>query len=278
MKPQAFWEFREGVRGLSDAAKNIHLQDYPHSPTPIISGNVSFYNESATGRAVAPSPIIACVGVLEDYSKAVTMQLKAAGNKLFLVGLRKDELGGSVYYQALGLGLGSNVPQIDWSQEQGMIWGVVDAIEAGHVAACQDISDGGLAVALAEMTLGGLGKGELGLAVSVTAEMLGGPPGADPAAVAKATMAEEAAPEERRRLRADKWLFSESSGFVMEVLAGHEEQVREIFARYGLELTELGEVTGEPRFHITIADEPVVDLPLGEIRAAWASSLAEVLK
>ncbi len=252
-KPQAFWEFREGVRGLSDAAKNIHLKDYPYSPTPIISGNVSFYNESATGRAVAPSPIIACVGVLEDYSKAVTMQLKGADNKLLLVGPRKDELGGSLYYQALELGLGSNVPQIDWAQEQGMIWGVVDAIEAGHVAACQDISDGGLGVALAEMALGGLGKGELGVSVSAPGDAL-----AD--------------------LRADKWLFSESTGFVMEVLAGHEEQVREIFAGYGLELIELGEITQEPRFEITVADESVVDLPLDEVRDAWAGSLAEVLK
>ena len=251
-KPQAFWEFREGVRGLADAAKNIHLKDYPDSPTPIISGNVSFYNESATGRAVAPSPIIACVGVLGDYSKAVTMQLKNAGNKLCLVGPRKDELGGSAYYQALELGLGRNVPQVDWAQEQGMIWGVVEAIEAGHVAACQDISDGGLAVALAEMALGGFGKGKLGVTVNVASEAVGA-------------------------WRADKWLFSESSGFVMEVRAGHEQQVQEIFAGYGLELIELGEVSGEAQFEVAVANEPLINLSLDQIRDAWAGSLAEVL-
>jgi len=251
--PQAFWEFREGTRGLADAANNIHLKDYPDSPTPVISGNVSLYNESATGRAVAPSPIIACVGVLADYSKAVTMQLKQAGDKLYLIGPRKDELGGSAYYQALGLGLGCNVPQIDWQQEQAMIWAVIDAIAAGHIAACQDTSDGGVAVALAEMALGGFGTGELGVAVNVAEETLDG-------------------------LRPDKWLFTESSGFVMEVRASHEQQVAEIFAGYDLELLELGTVTSDPRFQISVADECLINLALDEAREAWTSGLAAVLR
>jgi len=250
--PQAFWELREGTRGLADAAKNIHLKDYPDSPTPVISGNVSLYNESASGRAVAPSPIIACVGVLQDYSKAVTMQLKQAGDRLYLVGPRKDELGGSAYYQALELGLGRNVPKIDWEQEQAMLWAVIDAIAAGHIAACQDVSDGGLAVALGEMALGGFGTGELGVAVDVAEEMLEG-------------------------LRADKWLFTESSGFVMEVRAGHEQQVEQILADYGLELLELGTVTSDPQFQISVADEPLTNLPLDEIRDAWTNGLAEAL-
>jgi len=115
--PEAFWEFRQGVRGLSDAARNLPLKDYSGAPTPIISGNVSLYNESATGKAVAPSPIIACVGVMPDFSQAVTMQFKRPRASLFLVGPRKDELGGSAYYQAMNLGLGRNVPQVQWELE-----------------------------------------------------------------------------------------------------------------------------------------------------------------
>ena len=133
-----------------------------------------------------------------------------------------------------------------------MIWGVVDAIEAGHIAACQDISDGGLAVALGEMALGGFGKGKLGVSVTVPSEMLG-------------------------EFRGDKWLFSESSGFVMEVRAGHEQQVQEIFAGYGLELMELGAVNSEARFQIT-AGPVAVDLPLDGVRDAWTNGLAAVLR
>jgi len=252
-KPQAFWEFREGVRGLSDAAKNIHLKDYPDSPTPVISGNVSFYNESATGRAVAPSPIIACVGIMDDYSQAVTMQLKETGNAIYLVGPRQDELGGSAYYQALDLGLGRNVPHIDFAQEEGMIWGVLDAIGWGYIAACQDISDGGLAIALAEMALGGFASGQLGIRVEVSEETLSG-------------------------LRADKWLFSESSGFVMEVHSGHEEAVEEIFSTQGLWAIKLGEVTTAPQLTVTIGEKPLINLELSALKDVWSSGLSEVLR
>jgi phosphoribosylformylglycinamidine synthase len=133
-----------------------------------------------------------------------------------------------------------------------MIWGVIDAIEAGHVAACQDISDGGLGVALAEMALGGFGKGNLGVSVNVTGDVLGG-------------------------LRADKWLLSESGGFVIEVHAGHESQVREVFADHGVDIIELGEVTSDARFRINIADELSVDLALDEVRRVWSTGLAEAL-
>jgi len=180
------------------------------------------------------------------------MQLKQAGDKLYLVGPRQDELGGSAYYQALALGLGRNVPQIDWLQEQAMIWAVIDAIEAGHIAACQDISDGGVAVALAEMALGGFGTGELGVAVNITEEMLEG-------------------------LRPDKWLFTESTGFVMEVCAGQEQHIKEVFADYDLELLELGTVTSDPQFQISVADESLINLALDEAREAWTNGLAEAL-
>ncbi len=66
--------------------------------TPVTGGNVSFYNESAAGNAVDPSPIVACVGVMPDYSYALTFQLKEAGSELWLVGERYDELGGSAFY------------------------------------------------------------------------------------------------------------------------------------------------------------------------------------
>ena len=249
--PEQFWEFREGVRGLADAAKNLWLKGYENTPVPIISGNVSLYNEAATGNAVSPSAIIACVGVMPDYSKAVTMQFKHAGDKLFLVGPRQNELGGSAFYQALGFGLGANVPQLDWERERNMIYGVIEAIDAGHVAACTDISDGGLITALCEMAIGGHGKGQLGFEIKLD--------------------------EVETDLRPDVFLFSESSGFVLECREGHEDALRELFAAKGLDLVELGEVEDEPEIEIEMADGDV-EFDLDEAREAWMGGLAEVLR
>ena len=94
-KPEQFWEFRQGVRGVADAANNLWLKGYEDTPTPVISGNVSLYNESASGSSVAPSAIIACVGTMADHSKAVTAQFKQADDAIYVLGARKNELGGS---------------------------------------------------------------------------------------------------------------------------------------------------------------------------------------
>jgi phosphoribosylformylglycinamidine synthase len=250
--PEAFWEFREGVRGLSDAAKNLWLKGHENTPVPIISGNVSLYNESSTGNAVSPSAIVACVGVMEDYSRAVTMQFKQPGDKLFLLGPRQDELGGSAFYQALGLGLGRNVPQIDWAQERSMIYAVIDAINAGHVAACTDISDGGLITALCEMALGGHGQGQYGFELELD--------------------------ELETDLRPEAFLFSESSGFVLECRQGHEEALQELCAGYGLELIELGEVEDEAEIEIELPGGKEIEVSLQEVAEAWLGGLAGALR
>ncbi len=251
-KPQAFWEFREGVRGLADAAKNLWLKDYPGQPTPVISGNVSFYNESASGRAIAPSPIIACVGTMPDFSKAVTMALKRAGNLLYLLGPRKDELGGSAYYQALGLGIGANVPKIDWELERGMIYSVIDAIQAGVVVAAQDISDGGMIVALAEMAIGAYKARRLGAEISLDTAT--------------------------GDLRPDKALFTESTGFVVEVLPDREKDFLAICQEHGVEPIRLGEVTEVPHVLVTLSDEPILHVSLADAAEAYQTALPNLLR
>jgi phosphoribosylformylglycinamidine synthase II len=246
--PAAFWEFREGVRGIADAAKQIGLKGHAGSPVPVVSGNVSFYNESATGRAVEPSGILACVGVMQDCSKAVTMQLKYVGDSLYLIGPRYDECGGSAYYQALGLGLGANVPQVRWDEQRAAIYGVIDAIDAGLVAACHDISDGGLAVTIAEMVLGGYATGRLGAQV-------------DPAAVSS-------------DLRIDKLLFSESGGFVAEVRAGSEAAFEALFDGRHARPVRIGGVMEEPRLDIA----GTLSIGVADLAEAWTTGLARRLR
>ncbi len=250
-KAEAFWEFREGVRGVSDAAKNLWLKGYEDQAVPVISGNVSLYNESAAGRAVSPSAIIGCVGVIEDYSRAVTMQFKYAGDTLFTVGPRKDELGGSAYYQAQSLGLGANVPQVEWDLERRMIYAVIDAVNAGLLAACTDISDGGLLTAVCEMAIGGHGKGTLGCSIDTACFANG--------------------------LRADKALFSESSGFVMECRAGCEDELARLFGEYDLELNAIGTVSDCANVTVK-TDEGQVEFTLDELKDAWLNGLPQALR
>ncbi len=251
-KPEQFWEFRRGVKGVADAASNLWLKGYPDgTPTPVISGNVSLYNESATGSSVAPSPIVACIGVMADFAKAVTVQLKRPGDAIYLLGERKDELGGSAYYEVLGLGLGRNVPQVDWAAERARIYAITDAIDAGLVAACQDISDGGLAVALAEMALGPFGRGDVGADVAVGSILNG--------------------------LRPDRALFSESGGFVVEVREGCEERFEALCAEYGVEPMRLGETSETAALEIELDGEDIIEVPTAALADAWLGGLARIL-
>ncbi len=144
-KPERMWELDEAARGLGDMARGLEI--------PFSSGNVSLYNEGPT-RSIPPTPTIMGVGILDHFQYATTLDLKEAGNVLYLVGETKDELGGSVYLQHLGVE-GGIVPQSDVMELRGRADALVDAIEGGLVRAAHDCSEGGLAVALAEMCFAG---------------------------------------------------------------------------------------------------------------------------
>ena len=246
-KPETFYDFYEGVRGIADAAKNLYYKGTTYA-VPVVSGNVSFYNESASGNAIDPSPIIACIGVLKDYSKAITMKLKKENSALFLVGERKEEFGGSVYYD-LHNEIGAVVPIIDFEKERNMVYAVIDAISAGLLLSCHDISDGGLATTISEMIMGGDADGEIGAEISL----------------------------DFTNLRNDKALFSESSGFVFEVEDKNLEKLKTLFKFYKISLTELGKAKGS-KLVITKNNQKLVNLPLPKLREAWTKGFVEALE
>jgi len=246
-KPETFYDFYEGVRGIADAAKNLYYKGTTYA-VPVVSGNVSFYNESASGNASDPSAIIACIGVLKDYSKAITMKLKKENSALFLVGERKEEFGGSVYYD-LHNEIGAVVPIIDFEKERNMVYAVIDAISAGLLLSCHDISDGGLATTISEMIMGGDADGEIGAEISL----------------------------DFTNLRNDKALFSESSGFVFEVEDKNLEKLKTLFKFYKISLTELGKAKGS-KLVITKNNQKLVNLPLPKLREAWTKGFVEALE
>lgn len=124
---------------------------------PFISGKDSLNNEYSTGKktiSIPPTLLISCISVMDDISKAVTMDAKKAGNPIYLVGLTHDELGGSQYYKMTGF-TGNNVPKVDTVYGKAVMKKLSGTIARGRVKACHDCSEGGMAVALAEMAFAG---------------------------------------------------------------------------------------------------------------------------
>jgi len=124
---------------------------------PFISGKDSLHNEYKVGEkhySIPPSLLISAMAIVEDVRKTITMDLKQAGNKIYLIGETKDELGGSHYYKESNI-KGGILPKVDAKKSLVIMKKVFDAISKGMIASCHDCSEGGLAVTLAEMAFAG---------------------------------------------------------------------------------------------------------------------------
>ena len=238
-KPHQMWEFVEAVKGVSDACKGVKLKEHPDSPTPIIAGNVSFYNESKSG-SIPPSPIISCLGKMDNVDKAITMSFKKINSKIFMVGQRKDELGGSLYYSLFGE-LGANVPSPDLNEVKNQIYAITDCIDDKLIESCHDISDGGIAVALSEMTF----ENNIGCSVTI--------PGT---------------------LSVEKLLFSETGGFIIEVEDSKIENVNEVFNNHNINLELIGETSKNQKLVVNDA----INMEVEEIKSLWTNGLREKIK
>ena len=236
--PHQMWEFVESVRGIADACRAITLKENPNHPTPIIAGNVSFYNESKSG-AIPPSPIVSCLGRIQDVNKTIPMHFQKSDSILLMVGQRKDELGGSVYY-SLYNELGTNLPKPDLKEAKNQIFALNNCIEKRLILSCHDIADGGVASAVAEMTFGN----EIGCDVKIIND-----------------------------LRTDTILFSETGGFILELSINNMEAVQSIFSHHGIELIKIGS-TNDSR---AMVFNSVVKLSVKHAKDAWTNGLREKL-
>lgn len=148
-KPEVFWQIEKASDGMSEACRTLE--------TPVIGGNVSLYNENAKG-AIYPTPVIGMVGLVHDLAHITTQGFKNEGDVIILAGAEtKAELGGSELQYVTGSTEG-RPPVIDLAFEKKLLNGVLGAIQQGLVASAHDLSEGGLAVALAESAIsGGIG-------------------------------------------------------------------------------------------------------------------------
>ena len=237
-KENQMWEFVESVKGISDACRSLTLKHSPSDPTPIIAGNVSFYNESKNG-AIPPSPIVSCLGKIDDINNAIGMSFTSPNSTIVLIGKRKNELGGSAYYHLFNK-LGNKIPKPDLSEVKNQIYALTDCINSGLVLSCHDISDGGIAVALAEMSF----KNNLGCDVQIESNF-----------------------------ENDVVLFSETGGFLLEVRNEDFDNIKGRFQKYGLESFDIG-LTIEREIKINKA----ISLPTKIAFQAWSDGLSSKLK
>jgi phosphoribosylformylglycinamidine synthase len=211
--------------------------------TPFISGKDSLYNESPTGP-VTPTLLITAVGIIPDVRKAVSLDLKKHGNLLYVIGQTLPELGGSEYYKLQGY-LGKTVPKVNVKSANKRIDALIKAIDSGCIRACHDLSEGGLAVATAEMAL----ASDYGLDLRL-----------------------KNVPRPRSLKRNDYILFSESnSRFLVEVPENRKRDF-ESFMK-GSAYALVGDVKKDSILSIYgLDDKKLVSISLEKLRKAWRST------
>jgi phosphoribosylformylglycinamidine (FGAM) synthase-like enzyme len=216
--------------------------------TPFISGKDSLNNEYRIGtesRSIPPTLLISALSIVPDVRLTLSMDLKSPGNLLFLVGQTRAELGGSEYFRACGL-RGGRVPAPDLSSAPQQLKDLHLAIQAGLVASCHDLSEGGLAVAAGEMAF----AGGFGLDLDLAQVSLQATPGADRDATA---------------------LFSEScTRFLLEVTPEKRAALEEALSAHDLSL--LGAVRSDTTLEIRSSNgEVLTQTPIADLRAAHHS-------
>jgi len=236
-------EYEDRLGGLVLASRACHDVGKAYG-TPFVSGKDSLYNESPLGP-VTPTLLITALGIVPDIRKAVTMDLKEAGNALYLVGTTKPELGGSEYY-ALHGELGASVPKLEPEKNSLAYARLNDAMDRGIVRACHDLSDGGLGVAAAEMAF----TGDLGLDIDL----------------AKVPTS--------REMRDDFVLFSESNGRLLVEVS--ENDCGEFEALMGDSVfARIGSVKDDKNLRVAKNGKPLIELPLTKLIGAWKTPLED---
>lgn len=231
MKKEIFWQFEEAVMGMTEACKLLD--------TPVIGGNVSFYNETETD-AIYPSPIVGMVGVIEDVKNIKTQDFKEEGDVIVLLGETKNELGGSEYMKVIHETVSGKPPVIDLELESRVQKCCLESIDEGLVLSAHDCSEGGLAVAVAESCI----AGNIGATVELESDM-----------------------------RKDSLLFGESqSRIVITVKEDSLETLEKIASRNEVRMTKIGTVGGED-FKIVVNGKEEINKTLKLINKTWREAL-----
>lgn len=227
--PDVMWQFAEACRGLKDACLELGI--------PVTGGNVSLYNQTGE-TAILPTPVVAILGVIEDVTRRTPSGFQAAGEHVFVLGETREELSGSEWAHVVHGHLGGLPPQIDLGAERTLSTLLVEASRDSVVTSAHDLSDGGLAQALAESSF----RNGVGVSVAL--------PG-DPFVA----------------------LFSESAArAIVTVTTDNADRLVALAEKHGVAVTPIGQTGGD-----SIAVEGQFEVAVAELRAAWAATLPDAL-
>ncbi len=234
-RPEVMWQFSGVIQGMRDGCIALGV--------PVVSGNVSFYNETS-GVPIYPTPTVAMVGILAKVERHVTPWFKSEGDNVVLLGSTREELGGSEYLKVFHGLVRGTPPWIDLKLERAVQRCCLKAIERGILRSAHDVSEGGLAVALAECCVAGPGR-PLGVRIEL-----------------------------REMMRTDALLFGESQSRIIVSIEGKKlNRLREIAEKEGAPMHVIGEVGGT-RFVV----QPMIRLPVEELKTIWCNALEKRLQ
>ncbi|NQU74445.1 MAG: phosphoribosylformylglycinamidine synthase subunit PurL [Candidatus Omnitrophica bacterium] len=238
MKPENYWQFEKCIEGLSKACTVLN--------TPVISGNVSFYNENPKG-AVDPTPMVGMVGLIKDSDKYVTQDFKNEGDLVVLLGENKADLSGSEYLYLVHNQKKGN-PQIDIEREKALQEATLEAIESSLINSAHDCSEGGLGVTLAESC------------ITNSKRMLG--------ALIKLS------DSKNKAVRLDELLFGEApSRIVVSLNKNNIKALEKIAQKYSLPYQILGNVIKE-KLVVQYKEKTIIDIPLTKISDTWRKAIS----
>ncbi len=230
-KPEIFWQLEKAVDGMAEACSALNA--------PVIGGNVSLYNENAKG-AIYPTPVVGMVGLVHDLDHITTQSFKKEGDIILLLGETKAELGGSEFQYVIHGVTEGRPPQLDLAVEKRLQETVLKAIQEGLVASAHDLSEGGLAVALAESCI----SGRVGAKVAFASE-----------------------------LRTDIALFSESQSRILLSAAPEKaDALKHWIAAQGVPYQEIGTVAGD-QLHIEVNSQQVFQSPVKGLEKVWKDAI-----
>jgi phosphoribosylformylglycinamidine synthase subunit PurL len=225
--PDVMWQFAEACRGLKDACLELGI--------PVTGGNVSLYNQTGE-TAILPTPVVAVLGVIEDVTRRTPSAWSGAGERVFLLGETREELSGSEWANVVHGHLGGLPPRVDLAAERSLAELLREA--AGVLTSAHDLSDGGLAQALAEAAM----RHDVGVTVTVPGDAFVG-------------------------------LFAESVARILVTVAPADaDRLAELAERHGVPLTALGETGGTD-----LVVDGQFSVPLATLRAAWTETLPRAL-
>jgi phosphoribosylformylglycinamidine synthase II len=244
MKPEVFWTFHQAVNGMIESCKALG--------TPVTGGNVSLYNESPKA-AIQPTPTIGMVGLMDDIEKRVPSFFQNDGDLIFLFGETYDEIGGSFYLQVEHGKKQGLPPRLDLKKEVALQQLILLMADKKLLNSCHDLSDGGLAVALAECCMG--------------SENLKG---------AYIDQLDLVTPQnsKNKNLRDDSLYFGESqSRVIASVHPDHKEEVFKFARDHQVPVYQIGRVAGKK---LTMNDK--IDISVAEIKEVFDSAIPRRMK